>query len=118
MEAKPDTDTSEPFHQWCIVEIMGHQRYAGMCTEQSIAGQNMLRVDIPATEKTQAMTKYFGGQSIYALTPVDEETVMISLAVYNDNNPPVNEYSARRMLETESLVLDEPVNNDEDEYPL
>jgi len=28
----------EKFERWCILEIMGHQRYAGLVCEQSIGG--------------------------------------------------------------------------------
>lgn len=61
------------FDQWAIVEIMGHQKYAGRVTEQPIAGSAMVRVDIPATSKQPAFTKLFGPSSVYALTPTTEE---------------------------------------------
>jgi hypothetical protein len=63
---------NEKFQEWCIVEIMGRQRYAGLVTEQTLAGQAMLRVDIPKTAKQNAFTKLFGGGSIHSLTPTTE----------------------------------------------
>jgi hypothetical protein len=59
------------FEQWANVELMGHQRAVGRCSEQSIAGSNMLRVDIPDGEGFT--TRYYSGSSIYCITPVSEE---------------------------------------------
>lgn len=62
------------FEQWCIVEIMGHQRIAGRVTEEVIGGQGFIRVDVPQTSGQAAFTKYYGPGAIYAITPTDEET--------------------------------------------
>lgn len=62
------------FDHWCIVELFGHQKVAGHCTEENIAGTNFLRVDIPETSKQPAFTKYYGSAAIYAINPVDETT--------------------------------------------
>ena len=72
--------TTEKFEQWCIVELMGHQKIAGRCTEQNIAGSNMLRVDVPATLGTSQMiaqaafTRFYSSSAVYAIHPVDEAT--------------------------------------------
>lgn len=68
------TQTTEKFDLWCIVELFGHSKIAGRCTEQNIAGTNMLRVDVPETDTQPAFTRFIGGTSIYAINPVDEET--------------------------------------------
>lgn len=65
---------SEKFDCWCIVELFGHAKIAGRCTEQNIAGTNMLRVDVPETDKVPAFTRLFGSAAIYAINPVDEIT--------------------------------------------
>ncbi|MDE3250274.1 MAG: hypothetical protein KGO82_16555 [Bacteroidota bacterium] len=72
-----DNNTAK-FEQWCIVELFGHQRIAGKCTEQNIAGTNMLRVDVPETKNQPAFTKYYGSAAIYAINPVDEATARIA----------------------------------------
>lgn len=42
------TDESKPtFDSWAIVEIMGHDKYAGRVTEEPLFGVNMLRIDVP-----------------------------------------------------------------------
>ncbi len=65
---------SEKFDCYCIVELFGHAKIAGRCTEQNIAGTNMLRVDVPETDGRPAFTRFFGSSAIYAINPVDETT--------------------------------------------
>lgn len=64
----------EKFELWCVVELFGHAKIAGKCTEQNIAGANMLRVDVPETTQQPAFTRFFGSAAIYAINPVDEKT--------------------------------------------
>ena len=64
---------NEKFEQWAIVDVMGHQRYVGLVTEQVIAGQGFVRVDIPKTSATPAWSKLIGTSSIYAITPVEKD---------------------------------------------
>ena len=59
--------------EWCIVDIMGHQKFAGRVSEQNIAGTALLRIDIPARGEQPAFTKLFGMSSVYAITPTTEE---------------------------------------------
>jgi hypothetical protein len=62
-----------PFETWAVVELMGHHQIAGRVTEESIAGTNMLRVDVPElSAERPGHTKYFGGGSIYAIHPCTE----------------------------------------------
>lgn len=64
------------FDQWCLLEIMGHQRFAGRVTEQTLGGASFLRIDIPALADGQpAFTKLFSASSVYAITPMAEDLV-------------------------------------------
>ena len=54
---------------WYLVELMGHRRITGECSEEVVAGQAMLRVDIPGRPP---LTQFYSGGSIYALTPITE----------------------------------------------
>lgn len=65
---------TEGFSNYCIVELFGHQKIAGLVSEQVIAGQGFVRVDVPATTRQPAFTRLFGSGAIYSITPVDEET--------------------------------------------
>lgn len=64
----------EQFDQWCLVEMMGHQRIAGKVTEKVIAGQGFLQVDVPETSRNPAFTRFVSPGSLYALNPIDEAT--------------------------------------------
>jgi hypothetical protein len=66
------SETSEKFDCWAVVEVMGHQRYAGRVTEQAIGGCAFVRVDVPAVEGRLPYTKLLGQGSIFAITPVSE----------------------------------------------
>lgn len=63
------------FDMWCIVELFGHSKIAGKCTEQTIAGANMLRVDVPETLSQPSFTRFFNSSAIYSIIPADESTV-------------------------------------------
>lgn len=62
---------SDKFEQWANVELMGHQRVVGRCSEELIAGHPMMRVDVPDGEAFT--TRYYGSSTIYCLTVVSEE---------------------------------------------
>jgi len=73
-EAEKEEAMTEGFDNFCIVELFGHQKIAGKVTEQVIAGQGFVRVDVPQTKRFPAFTRMFGSGAIYSITPVDEET--------------------------------------------
>lgn len=63
---------------WMILEIFGHQRYAGYVTFENIGIAAMLRLDVPPLEERERVTKrpgYIGGQHIPAGTTVKEGAV-------------------------------------------
>ena len=71
--------TVSKFEQWCVVEIMGHKKFAGFVTEQAIGGSSFVRIDVPELTLPNgttlaAFTKLFGAGSIYCLSPCTEET--------------------------------------------
>lgn len=72
----------ENFEGWAILELMGHLRTAGYVTEEEHFGCKLGRIDIPNGEGS--VTQYFGGSSIYRLTPTTEE---IARAVALRNQP-------------------------------
>ena len=61
------------FTAWGLVEVMGHNRYAGEIGEQTIAGHGYIRVDVPATTSNGAFTKFLSHDSIFGITPLDEQ---------------------------------------------
>lgn len=65
---------NETFDSWAIVELFGHSQIAGRVSEQVIAGQAFIRVDVPGFEDAGdgAFTRFFGGTAVYSITPVSE----------------------------------------------
>jgi hypothetical protein len=76
----------ESFNSWAIVEIMGRKVISGRVTEQVIAGQGFIRVDVPETPGQAGFTQLYGPSSIYAITPTTEE-IATAFAVRNVGAP-------------------------------
>ncbi len=70
---------------WAILELMGHIRLAGYVTEEERFGSKVGRIDIPGPDGA-SVTQYFGGGSIYRLTPTTEQ-VARSVALHNEPEP-------------------------------
>jgi hypothetical protein len=72
------------FKEWCVLELMGHRKLAGLVSEQEIAGHGFLRLDIHVpihykpdgsqTENDHKSTQFYSPSSVYAITPVSEDT--------------------------------------------
>jgi len=97
-----DDDKDGTLDCWCIVELFGHARIAGHVTEDVIAGQGFVRVDVPTLpirgnmpEQT-GFTRLFGPSAIYSITPVDE--TIATRAADSMRVEPVNVYMALPML--------------------
>lgn len=108
------------FKHWCVVELFGHSKIAGHCTEENIAGSNMLRVDVPETKNQPAFTKYYGAAAIYAINPVDETTARI--AAENIQVAPVGVWNADSFIEKvneqkKQLADAAPGNDVDDDFP-
>ncbi len=74
------TEQIEPgFAAWVIIQQMGHVELAGYVQEELVAGEQMLRLDIPevAVENCvtpiPAFTKYVHPKSLYGMTIVNED---------------------------------------------
>lgn len=99
------------FDGWAIVDVLGHQRYVGYVTTEAYGQAVLFRVDVPALEPRERVTKrpgHFAGHgylpagttvkegavegytkligsgSIYALTPCTKEA---ALAAVEDMQP-------------------------------
>jgi hypothetical protein len=90
------------FEGWAVVEVFGHQRYAGFVTTETFGQAALFRVDVPPLDErdrvlkhyeyvegknvppgstvkeaaVQGYTKYFGPGAIYALTPCTQEAAV------------------------------------------
>ena len=112
-------NSTEKFDLWCVVELFGHSRIAGRCTEHNIAGTNMLRVDVPETETQPAFTRFLGSAAIYAINPVDEQTARAYAEQLQKK--PIESWDIQLMIRknNERLLAGSSANereNDEDDF--
>ena len=93
------TAQSAKFEQWCIVELFGHTRIAGLVTEATIGGCAFIRVDVPKFDVPDEtlFTRYLGNGAIYALNPTTKEDVLRACE-YLSPRPPVPRVSEDRAL--------------------
>ncbi len=82
---------SEPM--WAVVELMGHVRLGGRVSEVEMFGVKMGRIDIPQGGDAW-LTRFFGGQAVYSLTPTDEATARLVAA--RSEPAPVHPYELPR----------------------
>jgi hypothetical protein len=61
-----------------VIELFGHNRIAGMVTEQTIGGCSFIRVDVPTVGTIPGFSKFFGGPAIYAIAPCSKEEAFIA----------------------------------------
>ncbi len=83
-EANPMSESPE-FKQWAILELLGHVKVAGLVTEETHFGTALGRIDIPTADGA-FITQYFGGSSVYRLTPTTE-AIARSVAERNQPTP-------------------------------
>lgn len=105
--------TTEKFDLWCIVELFGHAKIAGRCTEQNIAGANMLRVDVPAAGLQPPFTRFFNSSAIYSINPVDEVTachVATQLQV-----KPIDSWNISELVKKNQLALQQGAAKDDED---
>lgn len=76
------------FDEWALVELMGHRRFAGRVTEQTIAGRGFVRIEVPAVAGRDAFTKLVGTGSVYSITPVEEPVARVIAG--NLQDPPID----------------------------
>jgi len=65
-------DQSTAIDCWACLELMGHVMTYGRITEEEHFGQKLGRIEIPTGEDA-FLTQWFGGSSVYRITPCTEE---------------------------------------------
>lgn len=102
----------EKFDLWCVVELFGHSRIAGRCTEQNVAGTNMLRVDVPDTSNQPGFTRFLSSGAIYAINPVSERVAR--QIAENLQIQPVNIWDVRHLVDQKLKSLQDGESPDFD----
>lgn len=80
-----ELDENNTFGVWGILELMGHVKLGGFITQEELFGTKVGRIDVPGPNGT-ITTQYFGGGSLYRLTPCTAE-VAKAFAVKNQPQP-------------------------------
>lgn len=106
---------TETFESWCIVELFGHQRIAGLVTEQTIGGSSFVRVDVPANGDTPEYTRLFGNGAIYAINPVSETVARAAAAQYRSVPVSIYDFPELRALTSQTTLGFEEQQFDSDE---
>lgn len=52
------------FDLWCLVELFGHSQIAEQCTEQNVAGINMLRVGVSVISRQPGFARFFSKRNL------------------------------------------------------
>jgi len=53
-------DGQSKFEGWAVVEVFGHQRYAGFVTTEAFGQAVLFRVDVPPLAERERVTKHYG----------------------------------------------------------
>jgi hypothetical protein len=75
--------------RFAIVDAIGRQRIAGKFSEQTLAGQVFVRVDVPAEWQVEGVTRMFKPDAIVSITPVNEAQARLAAQSLN-----VRQYAA------------------------
>ncbi|HRE00727.1 MAG TPA: hypothetical protein PLV68_05475 [Ilumatobacteraceae bacterium] len=101
---------------WAIVEIMGRRTRAGMCSDASIGGAQLLRVEHPTRRDhtgEEPVVEYYAPQAIFAIRPCsqDEATQVAAWAWPERPSTPALSGPAADLVDTEDD------DDDDDEVP-
>jgi hypothetical protein len=68
------------FNYWAVIELFGHEKYAGKVSVQKVGESTMIMLEVPETPKSETLGMYLPGfvkfinhSSVFSITPVDEE---------------------------------------------
>lgn len=87
----------EKFDIWALIELFGHSRIAGKCSEQNIGGASFLRLDVPETKTNPAFTRLLNPSAVYAINPMTEEVARHYAE--NLNVKPIEAWDIRKFME-------------------
>lgn len=117
-----ESETKVPagYKSWSILQLLGHKTLAGFVTEENLFGVTMGRIDVPPVGDIPGWTQYFGGASIYNLTPVGEDEAR--LAILKLKARPIEAYvvptakpMTPRLIEAMNKFDPEPSDDDNEE---
>lgn len=102
-------ETTESFQHHAIVEVFGHEKYAGKITTETIAGTSMYRLEVPAIDGETPLPgfiKFINPTSVFSITPVTEEYALEMAKKLQKH--PVNGYEHQQVIrELAGRVIEE-----------
>jgi hypothetical protein len=81
----------EVAQEWAVIDMMGHLRRAGLCSEVERFGSKLLRIDIPVSADGSGeyfVTEYYGGGALYSYRPATEAVAREAARRIGDPRPP------------------------------
>ncbi len=128
------------FEGWAVLEIFGHQRYAGYVTTEAFGQSVLFRVDVPPLPERERLTKYyeradgqdvppgskvketavqgytkfFGPGAIYAMTPCSQEAATKAVEKLQPRTLSIIELAPERAQLVAANVIDEEHDDEED----
>ena len=96
------------FPAWAIVEVMGHNRYAGYVSQEVFAGVAFVRVDVPETTRLLPFTKLVGPSSIFGITPCTEEVARKAAEDFWSTPHNLIDISKPRAIDTPAIAAADP----------
>lgn len=88
------------FNTWAIIEIFGHEKFAGQVSTAKVGDASMIMLTVPEVKNEQvtlpAFVKYINHQSVFSITPVSEEYAK-QMAVQLSKHP-VEGYDHRNVI--------------------
>lgn len=65
------------FHSWAIIEVFGHEKFAGEVSTAKVGDSSMIMLSVPEIKNEKVtlpgFVKYINHQSVFSITPVSEE---------------------------------------------
>jgi hypothetical protein len=71
--SEQNTKTEGIYEGWSIIELMGHRKLGGYLSEQTIAGEAFIRIDVVNTEGVAIATQFYSASAVYCITPVTQD---------------------------------------------
>jgi hypothetical protein len=130
------------FEGWAVVEIFGHQRYAGYVTTQAFGQAVLFRVDVPPLDERERVTKHyeyvdgknvppgstvkevavqgytklFGVGAIYGITPCTQDAAVRAVSAMQARKLQLVALGEERALNSSSAFVSDEADETEDDF--
>lgn len=84
------------FNHWALIEVFGHEQYAGHVSIEKVGEGAMLRLEVPEANGLPGFVKFLNQSSVFSITPVSEEYALEMAASLNKQ--PVKGYNYEQVI--------------------